>query len=590
MRGQYCSCGIALVLGTLPACHVLPEPAHAGTAGIEIYSFVSQGRMEPINSLPGKRFDHDGDDATTSPVRKRVAQLVEVKPAVIPAPRFEPAGGTPSAIGSDAPPVRPRPSDIISASDVDRAEALIKIGDLSGARLLLTRPADLGDARALLLLARTYDPKYLPEKRYGIQSDEAKATELYGRAAAANMQAETANPPSQPATAEPAPPLKPETAITQTKSDAIAVIQGKAATEVLGNEKEYSAPSKDLLGERHFENNDSRSQISNEGSFRDEPARLLPVTTNTSGSGREPPEVEAIPVDLQQKPDLTEDPPTLMAKSKPLASSLAGTISQPSTADQQKAGLIEETTVLGANSKPVAPSGETNARGLIALMEVPQKLDFTEEETLTPGANWKPVAPSSAGTDAQPWTALQQKPALDEAPMLVANSKRPDTPVTGTDSSDSSEGRKADLTEEALGLDTQPLASASVRSVAMAPLDLGREERGGAKNGGQQAQKEETSQSGRYEKPLPKVFFPDGAQIFSLLSATNSPASEPQTMPSEVVALEPMLSNFRYLKRPDGEVALVGLFTNAIFGVVNRENVPLRANRSSSVLHDGSRR
>jgi hypothetical protein len=34
----------------------------------------------------------------------------------------------------------------------------------------------------LLFLAKTYDPKYLPEKRYGLQRDEKKADELYSLA------------------------------------------------------------------------------------------------------------------------------------------------------------------------------------------------------------------------------------------------------------------------------------------------------------------------------------------------------------------------------------------------------------------------
>jgi hypothetical protein len=76
----------------------------------------------------------------------------------------------------------PAPPNPLPAYDLDKAEALIKLGDFSGARLLLGRSADRGDARALLLLAKTYDPKYLPEKRYGFPSDAKKAEELYSLA------------------------------------------------------------------------------------------------------------------------------------------------------------------------------------------------------------------------------------------------------------------------------------------------------------------------------------------------------------------------------------------------------------------------
>jgi TPR repeat protein len=44
------------------------------------------------------------------------------------------------------------------AALVRRAQELLASGDLQGARLLLTRAADAHDARAALLLAKTFDP------------------------------------------------------------------------------------------------------------------------------------------------------------------------------------------------------------------------------------------------------------------------------------------------------------------------------------------------------------------------------------------------------------------------------------------------
>jgi hypothetical protein len=441
MRARYHSCSVALVLVTFSACHLQSRTAEAGTAGIVQYSFLQQGWIERINALRSKRFDHD--DAITSPVTKRVAQLVEGKSAAIPRPSFEPARGRPNAVQRDTPPVQPRPADIVSPSDLDRAEALINLGDLSGARLLLSRPADLGNARALLLLARTYDPKYLPGKRYGIQSDEAKASELYRRATAASTQPETAHPPSLPAKAEAALSRQPDAAITDTENGAVQPVELKVPTEVVRSEQDAAAAPKDLVDDKLIGSNDAKLPAGDEGSFRDEPAGFLPAG-NTSG---------------------------LVRNSTP-----AEAISQPD--------LREETRTLEANPPPLAP----------------------------------------------------------------------------------------------------PLA----RSGATAVLDLPRE--GGAQNDRQRDQKQGSVVSTRVGKALPKLSFPNGPEIFSLLWATNRPASEPQTMPSEVVALEPMLGNFRYLKRPDGEIALVGLFANAIFGILNRENVPLPANRSSGILRDESRR
>jgi TPR repeat protein len=50
---------------------------------------------------------------------------------------------------------------------LQRADDLIKSGDLSSARLLLTRVAEAGDARSSFTLAGTFDPNVL--KALGVQ-------------------------------------------------------------------------------------------------------------------------------------------------------------------------------------------------------------------------------------------------------------------------------------------------------------------------------------------------------------------------------------------------------------------------------------
>jgi hypothetical protein len=70
------------------------------------------------------------------------------------------------------------------ASMLRRADDLIKSGDLSSARLLLTRVAEAGDARAAFKLAGTFDPNVL--KALGLQDgapDIALARLWYERAA-----------------------------------------------------------------------------------------------------------------------------------------------------------------------------------------------------------------------------------------------------------------------------------------------------------------------------------------------------------------------------------------------------------------------
>ena len=64
-----------------------------------------------------------------------------------------------------------------------RAEALIKRGDISAARLLLTRAIESGSAHATYFLAQTYDPRWLSFwQARGVRADVTKARELYIRA------------------------------------------------------------------------------------------------------------------------------------------------------------------------------------------------------------------------------------------------------------------------------------------------------------------------------------------------------------------------------------------------------------------------
>lgn len=93
------------------------------------------------------------------------------------------AGSVPPAIGTakaEAP--------AAAATDdrlVRRADALIRSGDVSGARLLLERSMEEGNARAAFMLAETFDPHVLSELgTLGIRPDPAKARELYARALA----------------------------------------------------------------------------------------------------------------------------------------------------------------------------------------------------------------------------------------------------------------------------------------------------------------------------------------------------------------------------------------------------------------------
>jgi TPR repeat protein len=66
----------------------------------------------------------------------------------------------------------------------------IRSGDIAGARLILERAAEAGDATALYALAQTYDPDVLTKMRVrGLEGDRARAQTLYKQAADAGVPA-----------------------------------------------------------------------------------------------------------------------------------------------------------------------------------------------------------------------------------------------------------------------------------------------------------------------------------------------------------------------------------------------------------------
>jgi len=72
---------------------------------------------------------------------------------------------------------------------IERAQKLIALADVNGARLLLERSLALGDERAAFLLAQTYDPRVLAERGLReVQGDAAKARTLYLRAEVASRE------------------------------------------------------------------------------------------------------------------------------------------------------------------------------------------------------------------------------------------------------------------------------------------------------------------------------------------------------------------------------------------------------------------
>jgi hypothetical protein len=96
---------------------------------------------------------------------------------------------------------------------IKRGDELLRIGDISAARLAYERAAAGGSARAMTALGITYDPSFFNNVR-GIRPDPAMAAEWYRKAAALGDTAAAPQPPAAPVSkpvaepkAKPAPQL-----------------------------------------------------------------------------------------------------------------------------------------------------------------------------------------------------------------------------------------------------------------------------------------------------------------------------------------------------------------------------------------------
>ena len=111
--------------------------------------------------------------------------VVALPPSLPPPPQAAPAQADARTLSTTTAPVpEPRPAVSLSrgeiASLVKRGQDLIAAGDIASGRLVLTRPADAGDADACFILASTFDPAVLANLRVvGVKPDPAKARAWY---------------------------------------------------------------------------------------------------------------------------------------------------------------------------------------------------------------------------------------------------------------------------------------------------------------------------------------------------------------------------------------------------------------------------
>ncbi|WP_336488979.1 hypothetical protein [Methylobacterium nigriterrae] len=124
------------------------------------------------------------------PVQERVPETARgPAPAAKPAAPVKPAAAPPPAPTPAAPPpaeaaAAPSAPEPDAKALVARAERLIKLGDISGARLILERAASRGNPQATFLLAQTCDPRMLRSWNVqGLKPDPDRARALYAKAA-----------------------------------------------------------------------------------------------------------------------------------------------------------------------------------------------------------------------------------------------------------------------------------------------------------------------------------------------------------------------------------------------------------------------
>jgi hypothetical protein len=116
------------------------------------------------------------------------ASVLDLKIASRGEPLPVPSSEAPAAAFGGVRPAQAAPASEDEARTLARAEALIRQGDIKGARLVLERATGAGGAHAWFALAETYDPRMLSSWRtFGIRGEPEKARELYGRAYAAGM-------------------------------------------------------------------------------------------------------------------------------------------------------------------------------------------------------------------------------------------------------------------------------------------------------------------------------------------------------------------------------------------------------------------
>jgi general secretion pathway protein A len=138
---------------------------------------------QPVGAGTSPKDNDEGSEAT---VAKDTGQQESAPSSDSPpAPNASPPGSAAPALAPAVamPAPSPIPAEIVAVL-IKRGDELLKIGDISGARLAYGRVAEAGNAGAMTALGTTYDPNFLNRANaIGIRPDPAKAAEWYRKAA-----------------------------------------------------------------------------------------------------------------------------------------------------------------------------------------------------------------------------------------------------------------------------------------------------------------------------------------------------------------------------------------------------------------------
>jgi len=182
---QLCAGGCAIVIAGVLGVALLPQPQVAA-------SFGKQAVAKPVIVPPPPVVATAQSAPASDAALVKLAEALKVTPlAVAPATRAL------AFAGSDAPargsrPVSPPPAPAPISDKARQLSAsgltVLASGDIAGARALLLRAADEGDARALMALGETYEPATLAGLGVlGIKGDPARARDYYNKALAAGV-------------------------------------------------------------------------------------------------------------------------------------------------------------------------------------------------------------------------------------------------------------------------------------------------------------------------------------------------------------------------------------------------------------------